>query len=95
MPEPAVLLHAGCTNRWLGKERQQSIEVALRAVMDHATIMLNDKAAAADIAVEVVKMLEDCELFNAGKGAALTMKGDHEVSYTCFSDFEMHLTQSF
>jgi len=30
--------------------------------------------------VQIVVALEDCSLFNAGKGAVLTQDGGHEVS---------------
>ncbi len=86
MPETVVLLHGGYSNCPPSKERRQAIEIALRAVLDHATTMLSNRAAATDIAVEVVSMLEDCKLFNAGKGSVLTMAGDHEVSHTCGLD---------
>jgi len=34
---------------------------------------------AKDVVVQVVSELEDCPLFNAGKGSALTADGVHEV----------------
>ena len=39
--------------------------------------------------------LEDCSLFNAGKGAALTIEGDHEVIYPWIVPYGMHCTDSY
>lgn len=87
-----MLLHAGCTNRWPSKQQRQAAELVLRKTVEHGTSFLNSGASAVDIAVEVVRLLEDCELFNAGIGAALTAEGDHEVSLHCLRRMSTPLT---
>ncbi|KAL8786149.1 MAG: hypothetical protein Q9195_008328 [Heterodermia aff. obscurata] len=79
MSESVLLLHADCINRWLSKERQQAMKIALRAVIDRGTTMLTNEIAAVDIVVKIVQMLKNCEFFNASKEAALTMKKNHEL----------------
>ncbi|SEK35849.1 beta-aspartyl-peptidase (threonine type) [Roseateles sp. YR242] len=52
---------------------------ALQAVLAAGERMLAQGASAVEVAVASVQMLEECELFNAGKGAVYTALGRHEL----------------
>lgn len=49
------------------------------AVLQTAVPGLKAGVTAREVVVHAVAALEDYPLFNAGKGAALTIEGDHEV----------------
>lgn len=76
----SVLLHAGTTESWRAEpEFQEAAEQALYEMAQRAGSMLASGAKSIDVAEDVVTQLEDCPLFNAGKGAVLNEKGKHEV----------------
>lgn len=50
-------------------------------VLDTAVAALQAGVTAREVVVRIVAALGDCPLFNAGKGVALTIDGDHEVMY--------------
>lgn len=52
---------------------------ALRRMLADGQRLLLDGAPALDVVTEVVRQLEECELFNAGKGAVYTAAGTHEL----------------
>jgi L-asparaginase / beta-aspartyl-peptidase len=41
--------------------------------------MLTEGYSATECVCKAVKVLEDCDLFNAGKGSVFTAKGQHEM----------------
>jgi beta-aspartyl-peptidase (threonine type) len=51
----------------------------LRAVLDAAQRVLAEGGSALDAVTEAVRLLEDCPLFNAGRGAVFTSEGKHEL----------------
>ena len=78
----AIAIHGGAGN--FGEEHlseasqnlyQQSLEKALSA----GEQLLIEGASAVDVVVEVIKILEDDSLFNAGRGAVYTSSGTHEL----------------
>ena len=64
--------------------RQNDIKDALSQIVAHSAKLLNGGAHAKDVVAEAVKALEDCSLFNAGKGSALTRDGSCEVDVNDF-----------
>jgi hypothetical protein len=77
----SVILHGGCSNSCPDVETQREIQRNLVPVLDTAVAALKAGATAREVVIHAVAALEDCPLFNAGKGAALTIEGDHEVIY--------------
>jgi beta-aspartyl-peptidase (threonine type) len=77
----SVILHGGCSNSCPDVETQREIQRNLVLVLDNAVAALKAGATAREVVIHAVAALEDCPLFNAGKGAALTIEGDHEVIY--------------
>ncbi|MDS0861544.1 isoaspartyl peptidase/L-asparaginase [Burkholderia pseudomultivorans] len=58
-------------------ERQYRAE--LSAILQAARQVLADGGSALDAVTVAVRMLEDCPLFNAGRGAVYTAEGEHEL----------------
>jgi beta-aspartyl-peptidase (threonine type) len=52
---------------------------ALNAVLSAGQRVLADGGSALDAVSEAVRLLEDCPLFNAGRGAVYTAAGTHEL----------------
>ncbi len=52
---------------------------ALNSVVDQAYQFLESGASAMDAVELAVTLLEDCPLFNAGKGAVFNFKGEHDL----------------
>ena len=52
---------------------------ALHAVLSAGQRVLADGGSALDAVSEAVRLLEDCPLFNAGRGAVYTAAGTHEM----------------
>ncbi|KAF2020256.1 N-terminal nucleophile aminohydrolase [Aaosphaeria arxii CBS 175.79] len=75
----SVVLHGGCSNNCPDVETQHKIQRNLEAVLETAVSGLKAGVTAREVVVHAVTALEDCPLFNAGKGAALTIEGDHEL----------------
>lgn len=52
---------------------------ALREALEAGFSLLEKEGGALEAVTKSVSVLEDCEFFNAGKGAVFTSKGDHEM----------------
>jgi len=61
-------------------DHQTDVRDKLEEIIEVASSRAREGASARDIVVQIVVALEDCSLFNAGKGAVLTQDGEHEVS---------------
>lgn len=76
----AVALHAGTSDTWNNDAvHQQEVEKILKTIAETAGAKLSSGAKAIDVVQAVVTSLEDCPLFNAGKGAVLNKDSEHEV----------------
>lgn len=82
-PEAVLVIHGGCgvlTRREmtrLGKqaEYKAGLERSLRAGFD----VWQRGGGSVDVVEAAIRQLEDCELFNAGKGAVFTREGRNEL----------------
>ncbi|KAL8942744.1 MAG: hypothetical protein Q9216_001492 [Gyalolechia sp. 2 TL-2023] len=75
-----ILIHAGTTESWSGDAGyQKETEQVLFGIAKKAGSMLASGVKSVDVVEYAVSELEDCPLFNAGKGAALNEKGKHEL----------------
>lgn len=80
-PNYGVALHAGTCDIWNNDTTYQlEVEKILKEVVEDARTKLRSGETALDIVQGVVTSLEDCPLFNAGKGAVLNEDAEHEVS---------------
>lgn len=82
-PPPAwtIAIHGGAGNvpRELPEDRTQEYLAALDAALSAGAGALAEGAAALDVVEQVVMILEDDPLFNAGRGAVFTLEGGHEL----------------
>ena len=79
---PVIAIHGGAgtiTRASITPAQQQAYRAALRDVLLGAQQKLAAGAPAEDVAVEAVRLLEECPLFNAGRGAVFTADATHEM----------------
>ncbi|XP_071702927.1 isoaspartyl peptidase/L-asparaginase 1 [Rutidosis leptorrhynchoides] len=83
----AIALHGGAGDIPLNipVERRQPREAALRRIIEIGVSKLNAKFSPLDVVELVVRELENCPYFNAGKGSVLTTNGTVEME-ACIMD---------
>lgn len=77
-----LVIHGGAgtiTRENLLPEKEMKYHEVLQEALQRGNHMLAKGVSALDVAVEVVKFLEDCPLFNAGKGSVVTADGTFEL----------------
>lgn len=80
--KPVIVIHGGAgtiSRQAVTAEKEQEYHSALRAILTASQQVLTDGGSAADAVTLAVTMLEDCPLFNAGKGAVFTHAETHEL----------------
>ncbi len=78
----ALALHGGAgtiARASLSPADEQQYRAALEAALTIGYDLLRDGVAALDAVEATVRSLEDCPLFNAGRGAVFTHEGHHEM----------------
>ncbi|MBW6536547.1 MAG: isoaspartyl peptidase/L-asparaginase [Mariniphaga sp.] len=78
----AVVIHGGAgvmSQSAMSKERQAEYKAKLEEALHVGENLLKNGATSAEAVVEVIKILEDSPLFNAGKGAVFTANGENEL----------------
>jgi len=79
---PVLAIHGGAGTLLRSKSSPQQEAAylsALQRILADGQARLAAGATAMDVVVEAVRQLEECELFNAGKGAVYTAAGSHEL----------------
>lgn len=82
MNNVAIALHGGAGTLVKGmmtSEKEAEYKFALQEALDTGHKMLKDHKSALDAVEAAVKYLEDCPLFNAGKGSVFNANGSHEM----------------
>src|SRR5258706_7274646 len=82
MRVPILAIHGGAgaiARDAPGASHEAAYRAALSAVLLAGQALLREGGSALDAVTEAVRLLEDCELFNAGKGAVYTQAGAHEL----------------
>lgn len=77
----AIVIHGGAggdPTKWTDTYRQLRLD-GLGAALEQGEAMLASGADALDVVEAVVKMMEDNETFNAGRGCVLNENGEHEL----------------
>lgn len=78
----AIAIHGGAgtiARATLTPDLEQQYRAALRAALRTGYDLLRQGAPALDAVEMAVRSLEDCPLFNAGRGAVFTHEGHHEM----------------
>ena len=82
MNTPVIAIHGGAgtiTRNALSAADEAAYHAALQACVQGGQAVLLAGGSAVDAVSEAVRLLEDCPLFNAGKGAVYTHAGTHEL----------------
>jgi L-asparaginase / beta-aspartyl-peptidase len=82
MNGPVLVIHggAGAISRGeMSSTAQHQYENALQDILGSAGGILSAGGSALDTVAEAVRLLEECPLFNAGRGAVFTSAGTHEL----------------
>ncbi|ROP59970.1 asparaginase [Enterobacter sp. BIGb0383] len=80
--KPVIVIHGGAgalTRQAMSPEKELRYLAALQDIICQGQRLLTAGASALDVVTEAVTMLEDCPLFNAGRGAVFTHQGTHEL----------------
>ncbi|MDT8998138.1 isoaspartyl peptidase/L-asparaginase [Paucibacter sp. APW11] len=79
---PVLAIHGGAgtlLRSAISAEEEQRYRHALDEILRAGQAMLAEGALAVEVVVEAVRRLEECELFNAGRGAVYTADASHEL----------------
>lgn len=82
MQQFSIAIHGGAGTLVKGQmspEKEQAYKSALQTAIDIGYQILKNGGSALDSVEATVKSMEDCPLFNAGKGAVFTAEGTHEM----------------
>jgi L-asparaginase / beta-aspartyl-peptidase len=82
MPQAVIAIHGGAgtiTRAAMDANREREYTAALEQVLLAGQRVLAEGGSALDAVTEAVRLLEECPLFNAGKGAVLTHAGTYEL----------------
>ncbi|MGV3523668.1 MAG: isoaspartyl peptidase/L-asparaginase family protein [Candidatus Sericytochromatia bacterium] len=80
--QAVLLIHGGAGTLFTGAlppEREAQVRAGLEQALRAGTASLAEGASAQEAVVAAVCVLEDCEVFNAGRGAVYTHKGTQEM----------------
>jgi L-asparaginase / beta-aspartyl-peptidase len=76
-----IVLHGGAggePDKWTEQYKQER-RAGLKAALEIGVEMLKNKKPALDVVEQVVRVLEDNPIFNAGRGCVLNERGEHEL----------------
>lgn len=88
MVNAVIAIHGGAgaiTRSAMSAEKEQAFRQALQDIVTQGQQILAQGGSALDAVTEAVRLLEECPLFNAGKGAVFTHQGTHELD-ACVMD---------
>src|ERR1700761_4024022 len=77
-----IAIHGGAgtiVRASMASDAEARYHAELSAVLVAAQRVLADGGSALDAVTQAVRLLEDCPLFNAGRGAVFTSEGRHEL----------------
>ena len=80
--KPVLVIHGGAgamSRAALSSEKEREFHEALQAILRKGQAILASGGSALDAVTAAVVGLEDCPLFNAGRGAVFTGAGTHEL----------------
>ena len=88
MGKAVIAIHGGAgaiSRAQMSPALEQQYIAALSAVVEAGQAILAAGGSALDAVTEAVRLLEECPLFNAGKGAVFTREATHELD-ACVMD---------
>lgn len=88
MSRAVIAIHGGAgaiARASMSVEKERQYIEALSSIVASGQAILAQGGSALDAVTEAVRLLEECPLFNAGKGAVFTHQGTHELD-ACIMD---------
>ena len=88
MARATIAIHGGAgaiARSSMDSEKEQHYRQALSEIVASGQALLAAGASALDVVTEAVRQLEECPLFNAGRGSVFTHQGTHELD-ACVMD---------
>ncbi|WP_437615566.1 isoaspartyl peptidase/L-asparaginase [Erwinia sp. V71] len=82
MSRAVIAIHGGAgaiSRAAMSVEKEQEYRRALAEIVASGQAILAAGGSALDAVTEAVRLLEECPLFNAGKGSVFTHQGTHEL----------------
>jgi beta-aspartyl-peptidase (threonine type) len=89
----AIALHGGAGNMVpsdFSKEEIEQYEAELNAALEIGIEILKNGGSSLDAVEQVVRYMEDCPLFNAGRGAVFTNDGKNELDAAIMEGKELN-----
>ncbi|ABS44579.1 putative L-asparaginase [Campylobacter jejuni subsp. doylei 269.97] len=77
--KPIIVIHGGTSGLGLSKEEFAKREVVMKQSLKAGQKILEQGGSATDAVIATIKVMEDSEEFNAGKGAVFTADGFNEL----------------
>jgi beta-aspartyl-peptidase (threonine type) len=93
MSKTAIAIHGGAGTLVKGMmtpEKEAEYKSALQEALDAGSKVLDSNGSALDAVEAAVKSLEDCHLFNAGKGSVFTATESHEMDASIMDGKELN-----
>lgn len=82
MTKPVIVIHGGAgalTRSAMSEEKERRYLSALTEIVASGQNILAQNGSALDAVTEAVRLLEECPLFNAGRGSVFTHNATHEL----------------
>ncbi|RBP59270.1 asparaginase [Brenneria salicis ATCC 15712 = DSM 30166] len=82
MTQPVIVIHGGAgalTRSAMSEEKERRYLAALTEIVARGQNILAQNGSALDAVTEAVRLLEECPLFNAGRGSVFTHNATHEL----------------
>ncbi|SFM88956.1 beta-aspartyl-peptidase (threonine type) [Izhakiella capsodis] len=92
MCNAVIAIHGGAgaiAQASLSVQKEKQYFAALRKIVSAGQRLLAGGGSALDAVTQAVRLLEECPLFNAGKGAVFTHAGDHELDASIMDGFSL------
>jgi L-asparaginase len=77
---PVLVIHGGAGSKALSTKRQQEVVKSLRSILESCKRRLLQGASALDVVTQAAMLLEDDELYNAGRGSKIQSDGHIRMS---------------
>ncbi|CAM2006196.1 isoaspartyl peptidase/L-asparaginase family protein [Acanthopleuribacter pedis] len=91
-PPVALVIHGGAgtiLKKNMTPEKEAAYTTALREALEHGMSLLESGKPAIEVVSQVIVLMEDAPLFNAGKGSVLTHKGGFSLDASIMTGHDL------
>jgi beta-aspartyl-peptidase (threonine type) len=92
-PEYVIVIHGGAgnaSNRDINEEQQKEYLEKLNEALSIGETILSNGGTSVEAIEKTINFLEDCPLFNAGKGAVFTHDGHNELDASIMQGWDLN-----